>query len=60
MQRQTNYLKTGALDKKVCTGIGNVKVGRARVREVAGCPHEGRSAKLSKEGTYKEEIHSLC
>ena len=55
-----NYFKTGARDKKECTGIGNINVERARVREVAGCPREGRSARLSKEGTYKDEIHSLC
>ena len=26
----------------------------------AGNPQEGGSAKLSTEGTYKEEIHKLC
>jgi hypothetical protein len=45
--------------KKGCKIEGNMKVESARDRPVTGCPRDGRSAKLSKDGTYREEVQSL-
>lgn len=42
-----------------CRLLGILKVELARVRFLAGKPREGRSAKLSRDGTYREEIHNL-
>ena len=49
----------GVCSKKGCKIDGIRKVESARERLMAGMPREGRSAKLSKEGTYDGDIHNL-
>ena len=42
-----------------CRLLGMLKEEQARVRLIAGKPREGGSARFSRDGTYKEEIHNL-
>ena len=42
-----------------CRLIGIVKVELARERFGGGMPRDGRSARLLRDGTYEDDIHSL-
>ena len=45
---------------KGCKYDGKVMDDSVWGKPAAGRPHDGGSARLSKEGTYKEEIQRLC